>query len=89
MATSVNVWVTSESDGTTRDGVLDWLIHFDVRWIDNAGMPQQRVEDEYFLLLLNWLKTNHPKKAIDVMNDLAYEIVRAKYGLDSAEKVGG
>ena len=88
MATNVNVWVTSESDGTMRNNVPDWLIHFKVKWTDNAGSPQQRTEDEYFLLLLNWLKTNHPAAAKDVMEDLVFRIARVKYGVDDAEQIG-
>lgn len=87
MARNVNVFVSSESDGTTRDGVPDWLIHFDVRWTDDEGQEHQRVEDEYFLLLLNWLRQNHPVRAKEVMEGLAFRIARAKYGVD-AEMIG-
>ena len=82
MARNINVFISSESDGTTRNNVPDWLIHFNVSWIDNDGQAHQRTEDEYFLLLLNWLKTNHPVKAKEVMEDLAFVIARAKYGID-------
>ena len=83
MPRNVNVFVTSESDGTTRNNVPDWLIHFDVRWVDDDGDQHQRVEDEYFLLLLNWLRQNHPQKAREVMEELAFHIARAKYGVDA------
>ena len=83
MATNVNVYVSSENDGTRRNQVNDYLIHFDVRWTDNDGQPQQVVASEYFLLLINWLRTEHPVVAKGVMEDLAFRIARAKYGVDA------
>jgi len=83
MARNVNVWTTSESDGTTRNNVPDWLCHFRVEWIDDEGQPHEREADEYFLLLLNWLRLNHPQKAKEVMDELAFRIARAKYGIDA------
>lgn len=85
MAKNVNVFVSSENDSTTRNNVPDWLTHFEVHWIDNAGQPQERTEDEYFLLLLNWLRTNHPVAAKRAMEDLAFRIARVKYGIDTSE----
>ena len=85
MASNVNVMVSSESDGTTRNNVPDWLIHFDVSWTGNDGQLHQQVADEYFLLLLNWLRTEHPAKAKEVMEDLSFRIARAKYSIDDAE----
>jgi len=83
MARNVNVIVTSESDGTARDNVPDWLCHFDASWIDDNGDSHQAQVDEYFLLLLNWLRQNHPAKAKEVMEELAFRIARAKYGIDA------
>lgn len=83
MPKNVNVFINSEGDSTTRNNVPDWLIHFDIRWTDNEGQPHQRAEDEYFLLLLNWLRTNHPTQAKEVMENLAFRIARVKYGIDA------
>ena len=85
MASHINVMVSSENDGTTRDGVPDYLIHFQVSWKDNENNPQERTEDEYFLLLLNWLRQNHPAAARRWMERTAFEIARVKYGVDDAE----
>ena len=85
MARNVNVFITSENDGTIRSKVPDWLIHFEVSWTGDDGQLHQQTADEYFLLLVNWLKTNHPAKAKEVMDDLAFKIARAKYGIDDAE----
>jgi len=79
--------VSSESDGTTRNNVPDWLIHFDVTWVDDSGELHRRTEDEYFLLLLNWLRQNYPQRAREIMEELAFKIARAKYGVD-AEMIG-
>ena len=85
---NVNVWVTSESDGTKRQNVPDWLIHFRVQWEDNEGQPHERTADEYFLLLLNWLRAEHPRAAKSIMEDLAFRIARVQYGIDDAEMIG-
>lgn len=87
MARNVNVTVTSESDGTRRNNIPDWLIHFDARWVDDAGIEHQQVVDEYFLLLLNWLRTNHPVAAKAAMEEIAFRIARVRYGVD-AEMIG-
>lgn len=83
MATNVNVWVSSEANGTIRNNVPDWLIHFRVQWTDDAEQLQEREVDEYFLLLLNWLRQNHPARAKDLMEQIGFEIARAKYGVDA------
>jgi len=85
MATNVNVYVSSESDGTRRNQVPDWLIHFRVNWIDNDGNFHEHEADEYFLLLVNWLRTEHPAAAKAAMEELAFRIARVKYGIDEAE----
>ena len=83
MARNVNVIISSENDGTTRNNVPDFLIHFDATWIGDDGEEHSAQVDEYFLLLLNWLKTNYPVKAREVMQDLAFQIARAKYNIDA------
>ena len=83
MARNVNVFVSSENDGTTRNNVPDWLCHFDANWIDDDGDYHEVQVDEYFLLLLNWLRQNHPTKAKQVMEELSFRIARAKYGIDA------
>ena len=82
---NVNVWVTSESDGTKRQNVPDWLIHFRVQWTDAEGQQHERAEDLYFLPTLNWLRTEHPQAAKSAMEDLAFRIARVQYGIDDAE----
>ena len=88
MATNVNVYVSSENDGTRRNNVNDYLIHFSVNWIDGSGTYRETEADEYFLLLINWLRTTHPNAAKNVMEELAFKIARVKYGLDDAEMMG-
>jgi hypothetical protein len=82
MAREINVFVTSESDGTTRDAVPDWLIHMAASWIDNAGQPQQAAVDRYLLAQLSWIKDSHPARARELMEQLVYEIERVRQGLD-------
>jgi len=82
---NVNVWVTSESDGTKRQNVPDFLIHFRVQWTDEQGQQHERTEDAYFLPTLNWLRTEHPQAAKHLMEDLAFRIARVQYGIDDAE----
>lgn len=89
MARNVNVTVTSENDGTTRDNVPDYLINFDVTWIDNNGDPQQAAVSDYFLAdLLNWLRTNHPAAARQYMEQISFAIARVKYGIDDITQLG-
>ena len=83
MARNVNVIVSSSFDGTERNNVPDWLISFNAEWIDDDGETHQREENEYFLLLLNWLRQNHPATAKDAMEDLGFRIARFKYGIDA------
>jgi hypothetical protein len=68
--------------------VQDYLLHFDVRWVDDAGDSHQHAADEYFLLLLDWLRDNHPQAARQWMERVAFQIARVKYGIDSAEMIG-
>lgn len=88
MSRNVIVGIISENDDTTRDGVPDWLIHFHVSWTDNDGVQHERTEDEYFLLLCNWLRQNHPAAAKRWMEQVAFQIARVKYGIDDAETLG-
>lgn len=84
----VNVMVSSESDGTKRNNVPDWLIHFDTTWTTDDGEAHQRSDDEYFLLLVNWLRTNHPAAAKGWMQRVAFQIAKVKYGIRSADRIG-
>ena len=82
MASNVNLTISSEANGTTRDNVPDWLVHMSATWIGNDGQPHSYTEDRYFLLQLNWLKTNHPDYARRLMELLTYRIERVRVGID-------
>jgi hypothetical protein len=84
MSRDINVIISSTQDGT-RDGVPDWRIDFDAEWTDASGDSQQLSTSEHLLLLLNWLRTEHPAAAKRLMEDLAFRIARAKHGIDDVE----
>ena len=81
MARNVNVTIFSERDGT-RNNVPDWRIDLDVSWIDRNGESKSKSTSEHFLLLLNWLRTNYPRKFREMAEDLAFRIARAKHDVD-------
>jgi len=85
MAHNVNVMIDSESDGTTRNNVPDWVVSLSVNWIDDAGDAQSWSGQEYLLVALNWLRTNYPGEFKRQMEELVFLIARLRYGVDSVE----
>ena len=88
MARNVNLTISYENDGTTRDNVPDFLIHMVATWIANDGTPHNLSEDRYLLPQLNWLITYHPAIAKSVLLDLVYRIERIRQGIDDPEAIG-
>jgi hypothetical protein len=84
MARNVNVWLSSENDGTKRQNVTDYLVHLRATWVDGAGAAHDQSVDRYLLAQLNWLRTNYPGHARELMHKLVYEIERVRQGIDDA-----
>lgn len=82
MARNINVWLTSENDGTKRQNVPDYLVHLRAMWVDDAGVAHDQSVDRYLLGQLNWLRTNYPGHARELMHDLVYRIERVRQGID-------
>jgi len=88
MARNVNLTITSENDGTTRNNVPDWLVHMRVDWIDKNNVAQEVTRDRYLLGQLFWFITNCPHDAQDKLQTLVYQIERVRQGIDDAEDIG-
>ena len=88
MARNVNLTITSENDGTTRNNVPDWLVHMHVDWIDKNNVAQEVTQDRYLLGQLFWLITNYSHVAQDKLQTLVYQIERVRQGIDDAEDIG-
>jgi len=82
MSREANVWISSENDGTKRNSVPDYLVHMRVAWVDKSGATHDQSVDRYLLAQLNWLRTNAPDQARDLMHRLVYEIERIRQGID-------
>lgn len=85
MARNINVWISSTNDGTKRNNVPDYLVHLRATWVDDAGAAHDQSVDRYLLAQLNWLRTNHPAAARELMHKLVYEIERVRQGIDDVE----
>jgi hypothetical protein len=87
MARNVNLTITSENDGTTRDSVPDYLVHL-ATWINGNGVARSFEQDRYLLGQMNWLITNHPQVARPFFENLVYRIERIRQGIDDPEDIG-
>lgn len=78
---NLNVWTSSRSDGTTRNAVPDLLVTVRAAWEDNEGVKHNEQIDRYLLVQLSWLRTNHPKVAQKLAEDLVLEIEKIRHGI--------
>lgn len=79
----LNVWTSSKSDGTTRNAVPDLLVTVRAAWVDNEGVAHDQQIDRYLLVQLAWLRTNHPRAAQKLAEDLVLEIEKLRRGIKS------
>lgn len=77
----LNVWTSSRSDGKTRNAVPDLLVTVRATWEDGEGVKHDEQIDRYLLVQLSWLRTNHPKVAQKLAEDLVLEIEKIRHGI--------
>ncbi len=87
MARNINLTISHENDGTTRDNVKDYLIHMNATWETDAGESRSFSQNRYLLPQLNWVIQNHPAVAVQVFRELVYRIERVRQGIDDVESL--
>lgn len=83
----LNVWTSSRSGGTTRNAVPDLLVTVRAAWQDNAGVKHDEQIDRYLLVQLAWLRTNHPKAAQKLAEELVLEIEKLRRGIKDVREI--
>lgn len=83
----LNVWTSSKSDGTTRNAVPDLLVTVRAAWQDNAGVKHDEQIGRYLLVQLAWLRTNHPKAAQKLAEELVLEIEKLRRGIKDVREI--
>lgn len=83
----LNVWTSSKSDGTTRNSVPDLLVTVRAAWQDNDGVKHDEQIDRYLLVQLAWLRTNHPKAAQKLAEELVLEIEKLRRGIKDVREI--
>ena len=83
----LNVWTSSKTDGTTRNAVPDLLVTVRAAWQDNKGLRHDEQIDRYLLVQLAWLRTNHPKAAQKLAEDLVLEIEKLRRGIKDVREI--
>lgn len=83
----LNVWTSSKSDGTTRNAVPDLLVTVRAAWQDDAGVKHDEQIDRYLLVQLAWLRTNHPKAAQKLAEELVLEIEKLRRGSKDVREI--
>ena len=84
---NLNVWTSSRSDGTTRNAVPDLRVTVRAAWEDNEGVKHDEQIDRYLLVQLSWLRTNHPKAAQKLAEDLVLEIEKVRRGIKAVTEI--
>lgn len=76
MARNLNLTISSENDGTTRNNVPDILVHMTVSGMTESGEPFTLTVDRYFLAQLNRLLSANQPAFIEFVKHATYRIER-------------